>query len=60
MLAALVVALVLVLASPAVASNEDTVRVNEIDPREGFVELLDLAAPGEQFFFKRGVLREEL
>jgi hypothetical protein len=51
MLAALVVALVLVLASPAVASNEDTVRVNEIDPREGFVELLDLAAPGEQFFF---------
>ena len=59
MLAALVVALVLVLASPAVA-NEDTVRVNEIDPREGFVELLDLAAPGEQFFFKRGVLREEL
>ena len=60
MLAALVVALVLVLASPAVASNEDTVRVNEIDPREGFVELLDLAAPGEQFFFTRGVLREEL
>ena len=51
MLAALVVALVLVLASPAVASNEDTVRVNEIDPREGFVELLDLAAPAEQFFF---------
>lgn len=51
MLAALVVALVLVLASPAVASNEDTVRVNEIDPREGFVELLDLATPGEQFFF---------
>ena len=51
MLAALVVALVLVLASPAVATNEDTVRVNEIDPAEGFVELLDLAPPGEQFFF---------
>ena len=49
MLAALVVALVLVLASPAVASNEDTVRVNEIDPREGFVELLDLAAPENNF-----------
>ena len=51
MLAALVVALLLVLASPAVATNEDTVRVNEIDPAEGFVELLDLAPPGEQFFF---------
>jgi hypothetical protein len=51
MLAAMVVFLVLVLASPAVAANEDTVRVNEIDPAEGFVELLDLAPPGEQFFF---------
>jgi hypothetical protein len=48
---ALVLILVLVLASPA-AANEESVRVNEIDPREGFVELLDLSPPENPFFFR--------
>jgi hypothetical protein len=50
MLATMVVALVLVLASPA-AAGEDSVRVNEIDPAEGFVELLDLSPPENRVFF---------
>ena len=47
---AVAVILVLVLADAAVA-NEESVRVNEIDPREGFVELLDLSPPENPFFF---------
>ena len=47
---ALAVILVLVLADAA-AANEESVRVNEIDPREGFVELLDLSPPENPFFF---------
>lgn len=47
---AVAVILVLVLADAAVASDE-AVRVNEIDPREGFVELLDLSPPENPFFF---------
>jgi hypothetical protein len=50
MRAAMVVALVLILASPA-AAGEDSVRVNEIDPAEGFVELLDLSPPENRVFF---------
>ncbi len=47
---AVAVLVALVLAYPAVA-NEESVRVNEIDPREGFVELLDLSPPENPFFF---------
>ena len=56
---AVAVILVLVLADAAVA-NEESVRVNEIDPREGFVELLDLSPPENPFFVSGVVLREEL
>jgi hypothetical protein len=47
---AVVLILVLLLADAAVA-NDESVRVNEIDPREGFVELLDLSPPENPFFF---------